>query len=62
MKMAGVMVMQSINKKAFFRIYGHGSGWAFSLNDFVDGFSSELPQCPLSGQVELAVLSAKVLP
>lgn len=31
--------MQPINKKAIYRIYGHGRGWAFSPNDFVDEFS-----------------------
>ena len=31
--------MQSINKKAIFRIYGRGRGWAFSSNDFVEDFS-----------------------
>ncbi len=31
--------MQSINKKAIFRIYGHGRGWAFSPNDFIEDFN-----------------------
>lgn len=28
--------MQSITKKVFSRIYGHGRGWAFTQNDFFD--------------------------
>ena len=31
--------MQSFNKKAISRIYGHGMGWAFASNDFVEDFS-----------------------
>ena len=38
-KTAGDVVMQSINKKVIFRIYGRGRGWAFSSNDFVEDFS-----------------------
>ena len=33
------MYMQSINNKVNFRIYGHGKGWSFSSNDFVEDFS-----------------------
>lgn len=33
--------MQSLNNKAISRIYGRGRGWAFSANDFVEGFSRE---------------------
>ena len=40
--------MQSINKKAIFRIYGHGRGWAFSSNDFVEDFSRSQIDCVLS--------------
>ena len=40
-KYAGVIVMQSINNKAISRIYGRGRGWAFSPNDFVEGFSHD---------------------
>ena len=40
--------MQSINKKAIFRIYGHGRGWAFSSNDFVKDFSRSQIDCVLS--------------
>ena len=31
--------MQSFNKKAISRIYGHGMGWAFASNDVVEDFS-----------------------
>lgn len=31
--------MQSINNKILFSIYGHGRGWAFCPNDFIDRFS-----------------------
>ena len=33
--------MQSLNNKAISRIYGRGRGWAFSSNDFVEGFSRD---------------------
>jgi len=33
--------MQSFNKKALSRIYGRGRGWAFSSNDFIEGFTRD---------------------
>ena len=47
-KTAGVIVMQSINNKAISRIYGRGRGWAFSPNDFVEGFSRDQIENALS--------------
>jgi len=46
--MSGLVTMQPLNKKAISRIYGHGRGWAFSSNDFVDGFSREQTDNALS--------------
>ena len=40
--------MQSINNKAISRIYGRGRGWAFSPNDFVEGFSRDQIENALS--------------
>lgn len=40
--------MQSINKKAISKIYGRGRGWAFSPNDFVEGFSRDQIENALS--------------
>ena len=42
------VLMQSINKKAISRIYGHGRGWAFSTNDFVEDFSRDQIETALS--------------
>ena len=47
-KSAGAIVTQSINKKAISRIYGRGRGWAFSPNDFVEGFSRDQIENALS--------------
>lgn len=47
-KTASVIVMQSINNKAISRIYGRGRGWAFSPNDFVEGFSRDQIENALS--------------
>jgi hypothetical protein len=47
-KLAGAVVMQSINKKAISRIYGHGMGWAFSPSDFVKDFSRDQIENALS--------------
>jgi len=41
MEYSGSSTIQPLNRKAISRIYGHGRGWAFSSNDFVDGFSRE---------------------
>lgn len=43
-----MIVMQSINNKAISRIYGRGRGWAFSPNDFVEGFSRDQIENALS--------------
>lgn len=47
-KAAGYIVTQSINNKAISRIYGRGRGWAFSPNDFVEGFSRDQIENALS--------------
>lgn len=41
--------MQLPNKKAISRIYGRGMGWAFSPNDFVEGFSRDQIENAMAG-------------